>query len=230
MRKLVGTFALSISLYAIVPCDANTIVAVNAGSTLATAEDLTGMYPTEIVGTLSGANPNDVSIFNIFNLQPTNFSAITVAPGAFGIPDTVLSLFKSSGVGIYLNDDISGANTLSCLSSSGAGNPCPTSGTTLPVGDYYLAISRSANYPVDGSNNEIFNPPSSTDLVGPSSLGPVAGWDDGSFTSPDTDLVSYDIILTGATAPEPASWLLTAMGAGFFLELLRRRRLVSKRG
>ena len=32
----------------------------------------------------------------------------------------------------------------------------------LPAGFYFLAISRSANYPVDGSKNEIFNPVSST--------------------------------------------------------------------
>jgi hypothetical protein len=158
---------------------------------------------------LSGTNQNDVSMFRILNLEPVNFSAFTVFTGAFGIPDTVLSLFDSLGVGIYLNDDISGANTMSCLPSAGALNPCPTTGAILAPGIYYLAISRSANYPLDGSSNEIFNPVSSTDLVGPSSSSPVAGWDGGAFTSPDFDLVTYDIVLSG-TVPEPATWLLTA--------------------
>jgi len=223
--KLVGTCVLSLSLCLIAPCYAGLIVASGAGSTPGTAEDLTGLFPTEIVGTLSGANPNDVSMFKISNLDPTNFSAITVAAGAFGIPDTVLTLFDSAGVGIYLNDDISGSNTLSCLTSAGPGNPCPLSGAVLAAGFYYLAISRGANYPVDGSNAEIFNSVSSTDLVGPSSSNPVDGWDDGSFTSPDTDLINYDILLTGTggTVPEPATWLLTA-GAGLVFGLLRRRR------
>jgi hypothetical protein len=218
-RKLAGICVLSLSLYMAAPCSASLIVASGAGSTLATAEDLTGLYPTEIVGTLSGTNQNDVSMFKLLNLQPGNFSALTLFTGAFAIPDTVLSLFNSTGTGIYLNDDISGSNTMSCL---GLGSPCPTSGLALPVGIYYLAISRSANYPVDGLSNEIFNPLSSTDLVGPSSINPVAGWDGGTFTSPNFDLTSYDIVLTG-TIPEPTTWLLTA-GAVLVFGRLRRRR------
>jgi hypothetical protein len=188
----------------------------------ASAEDLTGLFPTEIVGTLSGTDPNDVSMFEIFNRQPTNFSSFTMLTGAFGIPDTVLSLFDSNGVGIYLNDDISAADTMSCLPSAGVGNPCPTTGAVLPAGFYYLAISRSFNYPIDGFGNEIFAPALSTDLAGPISLNPIAGWDMGAAASPDFDLINYDIILTG-TVPEPATWLLIA-GAGLVFGLLRRRR------
>ena len=222
-QKLLSTCVLLLSQYIVIaPCSASLVTASGAGSTLATAEDLTGQYPSEIVGTLSGTDLNDVSMFKIFNRAALNFSAITVLPGAFGIPDTVLTLFNSTGVGIYLNDDISGANTLSCLPSAGIGNPCPTSGMALAAGFYYLAISRSANYPVDASNHEIFIPGLSTDLVGPSSTSPVAGWDGGAFTSPDFDLINFDIVLTG-TVPEPATWLLTA-GAGLFFGLLRRRR------
>jgi len=216
--KLVGVCVLSLSLYMIAPCSAGLIVASGAGSTLAGAEDLTGLFPTEIVGTLSGTDASAASMFRISNLQPGNFSALTLFTGAFGIPDTVLSLFNSTGVGIYLNDDISGTNTMSCL---GLGNPCPTSGLALPVGIYYLAISRSFNYPVDQFGNEIFNPLSSTDLVGPSTTNPVAGWD-GFGSAPDFDLTSYDIVLTGTT-PEPATWLLTA-GAVLVFGRLRRRR------
>ena len=222
-RKLIGTCVLSLTLSFIAPCYAGLIVASGAGSTPATAEDLTGLSPTEIVGTL--VDLNDVSMFKIFDQDPTNFSAITLAVGAFGIPDTVLSLFDSTGVGIYLNDDISGSNTMSCLTSAGPGNPCPLSGAVLAAGFYYLAISRSANYPQDSSSAEIFNPASSTDLVGPSSSLSVAGWDGGASGSPDFDSINYDIVLTGTggTVPEPATWLLTA-GAGLVFGLLRRRR------
>jgi hypothetical protein len=158
-------------------------------------------------------------------MQASDFSAITVSTGAFGIPDTVLSLFNASGVGVYLNDDISASNTLSCLPSADASNPCPVGpggNGPLTPGIYYLAISRSANYPVDGFGNEIFSPVFSTDVVGASNTNPVAGWDGGAYTSPDFDLVNYDILLTG-TVPEPGTFLLTGL-AGLALAAFRKAR------
>src|SRR5215471_19158264 len=116
-------------------------------------------------------------MFKIQNFDPLAFSAFTNAL-AFGIPDTVLSLFDDTGAGFYLNDDITGANTLSCLPSADAFNPCPTSRGglgPLTAGIYFLAISRSANYPVDSSNNEMFSLVSSTDVVAPSVATPIAG-------------------------------------------------------
>lgn len=227
MRRLVVALVLSLSLCVTAPCFADVVFANNAGATLATAQDLTGLMPTEIIGSLNG-DPNDANIFKIFAIQPLNFSAMTIPVGAFGIPDTVLSLFNSSGFGIYLNDDISGGNTFSCLPSPGAGNPCPTTApVTLPVGVYYLAISNAANYPVDANGNEIFAPSSSTDLAGPVSNippnGPLAGWDGGAYASPDFDLVNYDIVLTGTT-PEPGLRYITALGLGVIAFVVRRRR------
>jgi len=224
-RKVAAIGALFVGAFLMAPGFGATIIASGAGSTPGTAEDLTGLFPTEIIGQLSGADQNDVNMFKIDVMQAFDFSAITIPAGPFGIPDTVLSLFDSSGVGVYLNDDISPSNTLSCLPSSDAGNPCPTSAMGLgPVnpGIYYLAISRSANYPVDSMNNEIFSPINSTDVVGPSNTNPVAGWDQGAFTTPDFDLVNYDILLTG-TVPEPGTFLLT-FAAGLGLLALRRKR------
>jgi len=125
-------------------------------------------------------------------------------------------------VGIYLNDDIDASNTMSCLPSPGPLNPCRTSGAVLPAGIYYLAISRSANYPPGWSGQRDLHSLSSTSLVGPSSTIPVAVWDGGAFTSPDFDLVNYDIVLNG-TVPEPATWLLGA-AAMAVLGFSRRRR------
>jgi hypothetical protein len=209
-----------LSLYVAAPCSAGVITASLAGSTLATAMDLTGAYPTEIVGALDGTDPSAASMFKI-SVDPWNFSALTVFTGAFGIPDTVLSLFDSNGVGVYLNDDISDGNTMSCLASASS-SPCPASGIVLAGGIYYLAISRSSNYPVyDVFGDEIFIPASFTSVAGPSSTNPIVGWD-GFGPSPDFDLVNYQIDLTG-TVPEPATWLLTA-GAVLALARFRRRR------
>ncbi len=219
------TALLTLNLFLATPCFASTVIANNAGTLPATAEDLTNMFPTEIIGTLDGNNQNDVNMFEISIMQASDFSAITVPTGAFGIPDTVLSLFNASGVGVYLNDDISASNTLSCLPSADASNPCPVGpggNGPLTPGIYYLAISRSANYPVDGFGNEIFSPVFSTDVVGASNTNPVAGWDGGAYTSPDFDLVNYDILLTG-TVPEPGTFLLTGL-AGLALAAFRRAR------
>ncbi len=226
MRSTTGlTAVLTLGLSLAAPCVASTVIANNAGMLPATAEDLTGAFPTEIIGTLDGINQNDVNMFEISIMQASDFSAITVLPGAYGIPDTVLSLFNASGVGVYLNDDISASNTLSCLPSADASNPCPAGpggNGPLTPGVYYLAISRGANYPVDSFGNEIFSPVLSTDVVGPSNTNPVAGWDGGAYTSPDFDLVNYDILLTG-TVPEPDTFLLTGL-AGLALAAFRRAR------
>ena len=222
-HSTVRCLGILLSVCVIAPCYAG-IITASTGNTIATAQDLTALLPTEIIGALSG-DPNDVAIFRIAIRQPDLFSVMTVDPGAFSIQDTVLSLFDSSGNGIYLNDDISGGNTFSCISTiAGLSNPCPVSGPILPIGDYYLALSQSANYPVDGSNHEIFNPLSSTDLAAAlAGVGPLSGWDGNSFTSPDSDLVNYDIVLTG-TVPEPGTWWMSGVGLVGLLYWARRRR------
>jgi hypothetical protein len=223
--------ALSTGLFlTMTAAQAGLIVASGAGSLPSTAQDLTGTYVTEIQGTLSGADSSDVNVFALDILDAGEFSAITVDAGPFGVPDTELFLFDSAGNGVYFNDDIDGSNTLSCLPSSDPlTNPCPaTSGGLGPLtpGEYYLAITRSFNGPLDALFNEIFTNSSSTDVVGPNpGVGPVAGWDLNGVASPNFDLVNYDILLTGTT-PEPATWSMFGL-AGVAMAafgLYRRRR------
>jgi hypothetical protein len=209
---------------------AGLITASGAGALPGTAEDLTGLFPTEIVGSIPDTTDPLLGV-NMFKIDIDNsalFSAITFG-SPFGITDTELFLFDSTGRGVYANDDIDGGNTLSCLPSLVA-NPCSTS---LPLGVgpltegvYYLAITRSSNMPLSATG-EIFTIFNSTDVVGPdTTMGgkdPVTNWDGGAFTSTDTDLVDYDIVLTG-TVPEPATWTMIGVGAAV-LGLLRRKIL-----
>jgi hypothetical protein len=204
-----------------------TVTASGAGPLLTSAENLSGTPVTEIQGSLS-EDLTDVSLFEIDVVDPSQFSAMTVSAGPFGIPDTELFLFDSTGLGVYFNDDISGSDTLSCLPSADLANPCPTPASglgPLAAGIYYLGITRSADGPLDALNNEIFSNVLSTDVVGPNTgVGALAGWDNGAFTQPDFDLVNYDILITGTT-PEPATWILSA-GTLLAFGMFRRRSLI----
>jgi hypothetical protein len=225
-RKLSLLLIATLTLTCALATNADTVTASGAGSTPASAQDLTSANPTEIDGTL--AEPSDVAVFKIDVTDYQNFWAETENTGAFGITDTVLALFDSNGLGIYLNDDVTFANTLSCLPSMGVSNPCP-SGPPAGVGPtangiYYLAISVSSNYPVS-VDGEIFSPVLSTDVVGPDPTqgggSPVIGWDNGYFTNPDSDDVNYKILLNGASSsgsvPTPESSTLVLLGIGLTL-------------
>jgi len=204
------------------------ITASGAGALPGAAEDLTLLNPTEITGSIPDTTDPllGVNMFKIDIVDFASFSAITLS-SPFGITDTELFLFDSSGRGVYANDDINGLNTPSCLPSQVA-NPCSSPlpsgvGPTMD-GIYYLAITRSSNMPLS-SSGEIFTIFTSTDVVGPDTTAggndPITGWDGGAFTSPDTDLVDYDIVLTG-TVPEPVTWPVIGV-AGVLLALARRK-------
>ena len=212
---------------------AGLITASSPGALPGSAQDLTGLSPTEITGSIPDTTDPllGVNMFAIDIVDFASFSAITVG-SPFGVTDTELFLFDSTGRGVYANDDIAGGNTLSCLPSQ-VDNPCSSSQPpgVGPAADgiYYLAISRSSNMPLSASG-EIFTILNSTDVVGPdTTMGgkdPIINWDGGAFTSPDTDLVNYDILLTGtvpATVPEPSTW--PVIGVGGVLLVLRRRKI-----
>jgi hypothetical protein len=223
-RKLLpSAFALLILICA-APAHADTVTASGAGPLPSSAEDLTGVNVTEIVGTLDF--PLGVDMFKIDITDAADFSAVTTLV-SFGVPDTELFLFDSSGLGVYGNDDATSTNTQSCLPSADITNPCsstrPSGIGPTTDGTYYLAITRSANDPQSSGGN-IFSPVLSTDVTGPDlTMGggdPITGWDNNVFTSPDFDLINFDITLTGTTpiaTPEPATWALLATGLLFIL-------------
>jgi hypothetical protein len=234
LAAFVVTAALSVGV-----CCADIITASSAGPLLSSAEDLSSSNSVNgIIGSLyissdGSPYPDFESVFKIHILNYLSFSAETVPVGAHGITDSDLFLFDASGHGIYMNDDASGSNTLSCLPSATSSNPCSSSRNGVgPTsnGIYYLAIANSANYPTS-STGEIFSPISPTDVVGADltagGAAPFSGWDDGAFANPNFDQVAYDIVLTGTT-PEPATWLLIAVPL-CALVLLRKRLAASTR-
>jgi hypothetical protein len=113
---------------------------------------------------------------------------------------------------------------LPALDGSPCPNPPPAGVGPSADGIYYLAITWSSNLPVDGSSNEIFTVNNFTDVVGPNSgVGPITNWDGNGGPAPDSDLLNYDIVLTGTT-PEPATWSLSVLAAGCFALLRRKLR------
>jgi hypothetical protein len=208
-----------------IPVSATTVTALNPGSLPATAQNLTSTFVTAIIGNLLGSTA--VNVFEIDILYPLGFSATTV-PLVSGAPDTKLFLFDLTGRAVYENDDITAANTLSCLPSAIASNPCGFSRNgfgPLTAGDYFLAITRSDNAPWNAASNYLFTElADSTAVNGPDfsagGANPIAGWDGGVYTAPNFDLTAYQINFTGTT-PEPATGLTAA--AGLLLFALRGR-------
>jgi hypothetical protein len=233
VRKL-GLCVVALLLLGIaMPVHADTVNVVGAGALPGTAADLTAFNVTDITGSIPDTTDPllGVEMFKLNISDYLDFSAITNGL-AFGIPDTELFLFDSNGLGVFGNDDIDGGNTLSCLPSADSGNPCSSSrpsgvGPTSD-GTYYLAITRSSNLPLSLSG-DIFTILNFTDVVGPDlTMGgndPISGWDGGAFTSPDTDLVNFDITLTGASAAVPEPGVLGLLAVGLLCVALRKRLL-----
>lgn len=221
-HKIGGAAFVLFGLCFAIPGSATLIPANGAGPLPSGAQDLTALFPTEIFGILPDTG-DAVDMFKIEIRQPLSFSAITFS-GAFFVPDPELFLFDAGGAGVYMNDDTTGSDTQSCLPSGDAANPCPSdrSGVgPIAAGIYYLAITRSTNTPLDSMGNPLFFPLLTTDVAGPLVTTPIAGWDGSGIPSTDTDLVRFDIVLTG-TVPEPATSALTGF-AILALFLLRRK-------
>jgi len=168
----------------------------DAGDLPETAQNIVGNGPLEfIVGYLD--SPTDVDMYVIFITGGGGFSATTV--GWTSDVDTQLTLFDSTGTGIYSNDDFAAGNLQSTLPAFNMLTP------TVP-GIYYLAISDWDYDPVS-FEGYIFPHPSSigsdTDVNGPTGPGgalPITAWEGISTIGGG----SYTIALTGSAAIEPA--------------------------
>ena len=182
-----------------------------AGDLPGTAQLITQNEALEfITGSLS--SPTDVDMYAIFITGGGNFSATTV--GWTADVDTQLTLFDSSGIGIYSNDDFATDNPQSTLP---AFNPL----TPTTPGIYYLAIS-DWDYDPLSDGGYIFPHAtgglSDTAVDGPTGPGggsPITGW--GGISTIGGG--SYKIALTGATAiahlpkqPNLSSILLLLLG------------------
>ena len=179
----------------------------DAGELPGTAEITTGKGPLEFIdGFLE--SPTDVDMYAIYITGSKSFSATTV--GWTDGVDTQLTLFDSSGYGIYSNDNESNDVLQSTLPER-----------FLTPGLYYLAVSDydwdpvsdegyifPSHYPFLNLRNEVEGP---TDVGGGS---PITGWDGLSSIGGG----SYTIALTGATssvfAPKPSAmpWLPLLLG------------------
>jgi hypothetical protein len=123
---LVGTLAPSGQAATIVQ-ENNVSPGGDAGSTLATATDLTTTLFDRIDGQLD--TNSDVDLYKIY-IPGTSFSATTNGPPTGSINDSILRLLNSSGGLVLFNDDISSSNALSTISSN-----------AIAAGSYFLEVS-----------------------------------------------------------------------------------------
>ena len=179
----------------------------DAGELPGTAQTTAGDGPLEFIsGVLE--SPTDVDMYAIFITGDGSFSATTV--GWTADVDTQLTVFDSSGMGVYSNDDESADVLQSTL-------PAFQPLTPATPGIYYIAISDYDWDPVSDagfifpSHYPVFN--LRTDVEGPTDVGgesPITGWDGESTTGGG----SYTIALTGAVSsasvakPSIVPWLM----------------------
>ena len=165
-----------------------------AGDLPGTAQRITQNEANEALEFITGSlsSPTDVDMYAIFITGGGNFSATTV--GWTVDVDTQLTLYDSSGIGIYSNDDFATDIPQSTLP---AFNPL----TPTTPGLYYLAIS-DWDYDPLSDGGYIFPHPTTgladTAVDGPTGPGgglPVNGW--GGISTIGGG--SYTIALTGAT-------------------------------
>jgi hypothetical protein len=173
---------------------------------------------TDIIGSLNdqttGADMYEISIVN-----PAAFSATVTGNGNDPIVNTALYLFDSSGVGLFGNDNISGADSLSAI-------PVGTT-NSLAAGLYYILIVPSGHLPENGTTL-LFGDLTNTTTVGPATSAKIIKKyaTSGTTPNPADSGKGYDIVLTGASfaqTPEPATVAL--IGSGLLaLGIWKRRR------
>jgi hypothetical protein len=161
------------------------------GDTLATAMVPQGSGAlTSVSDTLDLNGP--AHMYKIQICQPASFQATTVGGTSL---DTQLFLFDANGRAVAANDQSADTNQSTITSQYTA---------SLPVGDYYIAISEWDQDPVDASGAELWlDNPFDTEhgADGPGAANPLANWN---FDHIITDGGAYTISLTGACFVGPS--------------------------
>jgi hypothetical protein len=184
----------------------------SAGRLPATAQVTTGAgVLDEIVGELRELS--EVDMYAIVISDPLAFSAATV-DGPLNVLDPQLFLFDDAGVGVYMNDD--GAGSQSILPAAHPFGPAA-------AGIYYLAIGHWDNEPFSAAGR-VFADGAGTNA--PDALGgalPIESWNDDVVGRVD-DPGSYRIVLTGAafaaavvSEPGTPGLVALALAAAFLL-------------
>lgn len=141
-------------------------------------------------------------MYKIQICSPSTFQASTLNGT---MVDTQLYLFNASGVGVAYSDQV-GFEDQSTITSQFT--------SSLPAGDYYLAISEWDTTAIDASGNRLWNDePWDVERApdGPGALNPIAGW--------ILDTVEggvYTITLTGACFVGPSFNCIADVDDGTF--------------
>jgi PKD repeat protein len=202
--------------FSIIPTYAASVTEIgDAGSTLATAQDISNIPVNEITGEITvdsytypwPAVEWDLDIYKIYINDPATFSATTLndytnfegKTSSGDRDDTMLFLLDENGYAVCMNDN-----------TPRPGYILPYYESTIPANDplgptspgiYYLAITGYNRLPYDQNGFRIFETGSHTIVLGPSlAPGPVSFWSYPYWPSwyPDYfNFGDYKIILTG---------------------------------
>ena len=176
---------------------------------ISSTDTLTGSL-TLSTGGVSESDMYQFTVAGNVSLTASTYSA-AFTPG-FNNFDSQIAIFSNAGVGLAVNDDATGGGSQSSVT------------LTLGPGSYYLLISGSGRFAVDGTGALIFPnfTDGTTDATGTyaaTSASPITG-----YTGSSNEGGNYRIALTTVpVVPEPHTFAWMAAGMVGLAVVLRRR-------